>query len=336
MLTMEAVMKIRCAIIGVGRIGSLLEKDKLREKPASHAGAISDNNETILVAGSDPLGKNLLEFGTDWKISKDHLYSNPAEMIQAETPDILHIATDTNQHIPLLKLAVDMKVPIVVLEKPVANSLKEANEGLSLLKGSKTRVIINHERRFSLDYNRVKEVIEQKTYGKLLSIKTRLFMGKTRRLSKVLYHDGTHLFDILRYLTGGEIHIDTISGDPETTNGNLVVVGTSDQDCAIICEFGTGRDHLVFELDCSFEKGRIIAGNDEYREFQSATSPFYEKFRSLSENKTIQFKETGYFRNMMAHAVELFKNKNLTSRSCIEDGIAAVKIIDSITAGFGE
>ncbi|GHV88670.1 hypothetical protein AGMMS50267_10300 [Spirochaetia bacterium] len=35
--------KIPVAIIGLGRIASLLEDDRLREKPCTHAGAITAN-----------------------------------------------------------------------------------------------------------------------------------------------------------------------------------------------------------------------------------------------------------------------------------------------------
>ena len=37
--------KIRCCIAGLGRIGSILEDDRLREKPCTHAGAIKRNRE---------------------------------------------------------------------------------------------------------------------------------------------------------------------------------------------------------------------------------------------------------------------------------------------------
>ena len=44
---------VTAAIIGLGRIASLLEEDSLREKPCTHAGAISANENCILVAGCD-------------------------------------------------------------------------------------------------------------------------------------------------------------------------------------------------------------------------------------------------------------------------------------------
>ncbi len=340
---------LRCAIIGTGRIGSLLERDLRREKPATHAGAIADNPECLLAAGADIDRDRLKEFGEDWNLSPEHLYTEAESMLQSESIDILHICSETEGHIPLLRLAVQHRVPVVVLEKPISHTVEEALEGEKILAAGATRVVVNHERRFCLDYNHVKKVVEDLRYGQICSVRTRLFMGRRRGLKDVITHDGTHLFDILRYLfgelkllqTGGNINrdemdrheidpqdIDEESGGCETLS--LWLEG--ERVPAIEMEFGRGRDYLLFELDLSFERGRIVVGNGEYHEFESIDSPFYENFRSLSR-KDIEFQETGYFRHMMAHAVELAKNPLQESLSSFDDGLATLRVIESVTRG---
>jgi len=47
-------MKVyKIGLAGCGRIGTLLEKDKLREKPCTHAGGFNALSNTKIVAGCD-------------------------------------------------------------------------------------------------------------------------------------------------------------------------------------------------------------------------------------------------------------------------------------------
>ena len=58
--------KIGCAVVGLGRIGSLLEKDSLREKPCTHTGAIIHNPECLLLGGCDILKEPQECFKAQW------------------------------------------------------------------------------------------------------------------------------------------------------------------------------------------------------------------------------------------------------------------------------
>ena len=84
-------MPLRAVIIGTGRVGSRLEKDPLRQKPASHAGWYAAHPRTRLVAGADCDAEALGEFGRDWAISQDHLYSDYRVMLERERPDIVSV-----------------------------------------------------------------------------------------------------------------------------------------------------------------------------------------------------------------------------------------------------
>ena len=47
-------------------------------------------------------------------------YDDAATMLEAERPDLLHIATDPGQRVALMTLAADHGVPVVIVEKPIA------------------------------------------------------------------------------------------------------------------------------------------------------------------------------------------------------------------------
>ena len=356
--------KIRCAVIGTGRIGSSLETDSLREKPASHAGAIANNRETILVAGADGDIDQLSAFGKLWRLPRAALFTDAASMLDTVKPDIVHIAADTEAHVPLLLTCLENSVPVIVLEKPVASSLEEARSVLNAVekaeKAQTSRIVVNHERRFAADYRRVKELIGSRELGALRSVHCRLFMGMKKAPEKVLWHDGTHLVDILSFLVGPWV-VTATHGNVSESDGEFLIVGqtmtanaqnaggtkspsaflqgSADRPVLIGIEASSGRDHLVFELDLSFSAGRARVGNGTFEVWKSEESRFYENFRSLKLAEGKQGKpygKTGYFSGMMAHAVELFRDPEKPGLSTFQDGLAALELLDRIIRKKGK
>lgn len=329
--------KIKCCVVGLGRISWQLEDDRFREKPCTHVGAIRDNKECLLVAGCDDNLERRQLFQK--RFPKIAIYSELSEMLVTEKPTILHIATPPDSHVPLLKVALEHRIPVVVCEKPVSHDLSIAREFESYyathLQEAEsnhfraTKIIVNHERRFALDYLRAKQVIESQLYGKLCSIFAKLYMGKTRKISEILWDDGTHMIDIIRFLTGAPLTLCTAHGDPQTGGANFSMTAQSGE-VLVLGDFSGGHDHLVFQLELSFEKGKILIGNGVYDEYESGPSPYYEKMRSLIKTK-FHFKKTHYFSGMMNHAVSLAEDPNQSSRSSWEDGLADLLFIQQLS-----
>ncbi len=108
---------VRCAIVGLGRIGWMLESDRLREKPCTHAGAIIDNNDCLLVGGCDIDSLRCEAFSDTFGIS--HTYTQFAELLEKTSPDILHIATPTESHYAIMQASLSSDVKLFVCEKPL-------------------------------------------------------------------------------------------------------------------------------------------------------------------------------------------------------------------------
>ena len=157
--------KIRCSFIGLGRIASLLEADPLREKPATHAGAVNRNPYCVITGGCDTSPERRELFKARWSCP---VYADPAELLRAASPDILFIATHPDTHLEMTEIAVNHGVKVIVCEKPAADTLKKAQKIAFFHKQGKAKIIINHERRYSADYNEVKKHITEKTFGRLL------------------------------------------------------------------------------------------------------------------------------------------------------------------------
>ncbi|MCL2208730.1 MAG: Gfo/Idh/MocA family oxidoreductase [Treponema sp.] len=336
------MQKIKAVIAGLGRIASLLEEDSLREKPCTHAGAIAANSGCMLAAGCDIDGERRSLFSEKWNVP---VFQNAQEMLLSQKPDILVIATHPDSHYFYCRLASDMQVPVVLCEKPLADNLKDARKIAYLSRKGKTKIIVNHERRYSLDYIRVKKILEEEKYGSLASVRAVLYMGKTRRLIDQFWHDGTHLADTIMFLTGGILkhrrrwgaklssHNGTawLEGElypnslpPERKNAEKI------KPIPVILEIGSGRDHLVFEIEFSCEKGRLRIGNGVFEVFESVPSPYAEKFRSLKDTGEKFSGPTGYFANMLEDAVSCVRNSQLSPVSGAIDGLRVIEYLSSV------
>ncbi len=319
---------LSAALIGLGRIASLLEEDSKREKPASHAGALTAAGAKIL-AGCDTNPERCETFSKRWGVTS--LYTEAEELLAHHHPDILVVATYPDTHAALLKLAFRHRVPVVICEKPLTETLSEARHLERLAENSSCKVLVNHERRYARDYQRVKALIQGQTYGRLRSVNAKLFMGRGRTAGEVLVWDGTHLLDILRYLTGEEASEVRTLGEAERPGETLWALFSMGS-TQVVVEVATDRDHLVFELDLSFEKGRVRVGNGLYEEYSGGESPYYEKMRSLLPVSVDQEElyPTGYFLRMAEDACLAAREQHHQPLSTLSDGAAALELIETI------
>ena len=323
--------KIRCAVVGLGRIGSLLEQDTLREKPATHAGVIAQNPNCMLVGGCDIDIERQKLFSRTWNCK--NVYADVVTMIDETKPDILHIATPEKTHLDIVKKAVASGMKVIICEKPLAENKQDASTIAEFHSSGQATIVVNHERRYSKDYRMVKDHIIKRDFGNLLSLNAKLYMGKNRRVNDILLDDGTHLIDIIHFLLDTELEKSNVE-KYATKNQESLYIGANAGDIPVVIEVSSGRDHVVFELDLSFSEGRIRVGNGLYEEYESCPSPFYEGMRSLLKHDVPRPFPTGYFSNMMADTVECVRDKSREPVSSAIDGYKAIEFIDSVKDEF--
>jgi predicted dehydrogenase len=323
----KTMKKVRCAIVGLGRIGSMLEEDRLREKPASHAGAVTLNRACVLVGGCDINPERRRSFRQKWDCPA--VYTEVERLLQSGKPDILHIATPPGTHLEIVEKALGSSVRLIICEKPLADSSIDASRIAAYHTTGAMKIMTNHERRYSKDYLMVKRHIERRDFGSLLSINSRIYMGKNRPAFQMLLDDGTHLIDVIRYLTSSELHVVRVVRSQRACAETLLVTASA-ATIPVIMEIGSGRDHVVFELDMSFSSGRIRIGNGLYEEFNSGASVYYEGMNSLFKIDRERPKVTGYFAHMLEDAVRCARDFNAVPVSTAVDGYRAVEFIDVV------
>jgi len=327
--------KLKAAIIGLGRIASLLEDDALREKPCTHAGAIAANPNCELVAGCDLDEERRRLFAGKWQVP---VYADAGEMLEAHRPQILAIATHPDSHYRYCKTAADMDIPVVICEKPLADTVREARKIAKLSNKAlpRTVIITNHERRYSEDYIRAKAILGGGELGQLLSVRAVLYMGRKKRLLDVFWHDGTHLVDAVMFLTDSALRHRRHWGAKLTADaGTAWLEGELQGEAGavpVLMEVGAGRDHLVFEMEFSYEKGRLRIGNGVFEVWESAPSPYAEQFRSLRCTDQGFAGPTGYFANMVKDAVACARDPKRLPVSGAADGLRVIEYLNSVKA----
>ena len=331
-------MKIyRVGIIGCGRIGSLLEEDALRGKPCTHAGGFNTLPNARIVAGCDIDLPRLKRFGKQWDVG--NLYSDYREMLHEEGLDIVCIATWTHLHSPMVLYSVKAGVKGIFCEKPIATNMKNAREMVRNCERKKIPLVINHERRWNSYYRKAADIIRSGKIGEIRTIIGNALSCKPEKLpvnrygGGALFHDGTHLTDLL-LLFGGPV--DWVSGHENRPHGRKFIeetayamLGFKNGTCGFI-EGGGARKYFNFELDIQGSEGRLLIGNDGKELYLTKKS---KRFTGFHELEYVPFPAPSRYESpFKAGARDMIRciQKGKKSLSTGRDGLKALEVIDSI------
>jgi scyllo-inositol 2-dehydrogenase (NAD+) len=148
---------VRGAVIGCGRMGTQVRRPGVFPAgwlPMSHAEALEAAG-IELVALCDVDAGRLEIAGRTHFVSG--LYRDYREMLEAVRPDVVTIATRTPQKAEIVRAC--RNVPHVYVEKPLANSLKDAREMLTRPLG------YGVNRRYHAAYRRARDIMQSGVIG---------------------------------------------------------------------------------------------------------------------------------------------------------------------------
>ncbi len=191
-------MPIRCAVLGLGRLGHHHAKNL-----ATHQVSGAE-----LVSVVDPMEGRAEQVAREFGIRK--WTQNPDDVFQDPDIDAVIIVTPTSTHADMIKRAAINGKPIFV-EKPLTQNIEEADEIIQTIKDYNVICQVGFMRRFDPAYAEAKRRIEAGDIGKPI-----YFKGITRDAgappAEFIKHSGRmfldvsiHDYDIARYLMGAEI-----------------------------------------------------------------------------------------------------------------------------------
>lgn len=190
---MSVAAPFRIGVVGVGRIGAL------------HAETLSGlDGVSLFLADADPLRLAAVAGALGAPA-----VASPEELLN-DGIDAVVIATSTNGHVPLLRLAASAGVS-AFCEKPVALELAALAEVSDEVAAAGITVQIGFQRRFDPGYRAARDAVVSRELGNLLLVRAATHDPAPPAESYIATSGGIfrdlsiHDFDAIRYVTGEEI-----------------------------------------------------------------------------------------------------------------------------------
>lgn len=129
--------------------------------------------------------------------SADHIYRDYASLLESEDADILSVVTNGPTHAGITIAASEAGIPNILCEKPMALSLASADAVIGTCRKNRTRLAVNHIRRWSANYARIRKMLAEGVIGDVRHLY--FSCGSTG-----LGNFAIHFFDTARFLVGSE------------------------------------------------------------------------------------------------------------------------------------
>ena len=159
--------KLGVAIVGAGRVGSL-RASLAANNPAVHYLALSDVDPTRAKALADKVGADLAS-------ADNH------EVISRPEVNAVFVATPEHDHAEAVLDALEQKKPVLV-EKPIALTLKDADRMLAAAARTGTELRVGYSMRFKRQYLLAKEQIVHNRLGRILGGTARTYNSRAQTL----------------------------------------------------------------------------------------------------------------------------------------------------------
>lgn len=198
---------MKYALIGCGRIAT------------NHIKAVL-NNHLEFAAVCDVVPQQMENLLAKHELNQDesiHRYTDYKEMIEKEQPQLVGIATESGVHAEIALFCIDHGVNVII-EKPMAMSMKDANEIIRRSEEKGVKVSACHQNRFNVAVQQMRKALEAGRFGKLShgSIHVRWnrnrdyydqakWRGTWAQDGGALMNQCIHGIDLLRWMMGEEV-----------------------------------------------------------------------------------------------------------------------------------
>ena len=196
---------MKYALIGCGRISP------------NHIVAAQKNNLEIVALCDIERGmieEKIAKFDLNEGIGK---YTDYREMLEKEKPELVAIATESGKHAIIALDCIDAGCNIII-EKPMALSLQDADKIIKKAKEKNIKVCACHQNRFNKSIQKIREALDKKRFGKLFYGTAHIrwnrgyeyysrakWRGTWEQDGGALMNQCIHNMDLLRWMMGDDI-----------------------------------------------------------------------------------------------------------------------------------
>lgn len=198
---------MKYALIGCGRIAP------------NHIAAALDNNLEI-IALCDIIPENIDKLMSPLSETQKQCvkkFTDYKQMLKEQVPELVAIATESGKHAQIALDCIESGSNVII-EKPIALSLKDADSIIVAAKARGVKVCACHQNRFNKSVQKIREALEGGRFGKLLHGTAHIrwnrgqdyytqgpWRGTWEQDGGALMNQCIHNIDLLRWMMGGEI-----------------------------------------------------------------------------------------------------------------------------------
>lgn len=340
-------MTYKAGIIGTGGIAGMgilgmHDEDEIGEKKvrASHAGGYRETNGIELVAVADVDEAALDQFGSSWDIPTNRRYVGHKAMLETEELDVVSVCTPTVFHYDhVLDVAQSAADPdIIWCEKPIATSVRDANEMIQICEENDIELIVNHSFRFTDKLQQLKRLIHQEdllgeVYSVTAQYRMELMRNSTHVLDTLVYLLGSRGKRVTGYINGENEAIDSlnVSQTIHDAGGGGYLVMEDGSFVTVDCTIPRKASSMTYQFIGS--KGKLYLNNDdgEWRYWKLEDGEHVEKpLDGINEPWTWDTDYRQSFPNAAAHVVDVLEGA-ADNRS---PGTAATRSLEVIIAFY--
>ncbi len=198
---------MKYALIGCGRISTNHIK-----------AAINNNIEIVAICDIVPENmKNILEKHELQNNKSIKRYSDYKKMIADNDIDLISIATESGLHAEIAIYCIKNGINVII-EKPIAMSIKDADEIIRLSEEYNVKVAACHQNRFNIAVQKMRKALEEGRFGKISHGSIHVRWNRNRDYYEQAKWRGTwkddggalmnqciHGIDLLRWMLGDDI-----------------------------------------------------------------------------------------------------------------------------------
>lgn len=198
---------MKYALIGCGRIST------------NHIKA-AVNNELEIVAVCDVVADHMEQLLTKHNLENDKSikrYTDYSKMIEENDLDLISIATESGLHAEIALYCIGKGINVII-EKPMAMSMEDADRIISLSEEKGVKVAACHQNRFNIAVQKMRKALEDGRFGRIShgSIHVRWnrnkeyyeqapWRGTWKQDGGALMNQCIHGIDLLRWMMGDEV-----------------------------------------------------------------------------------------------------------------------------------
>jgi predicted dehydrogenase len=286
---------LKAAVIGLGRIGFEFGLEKGRVQPASHFHCYMENSliDEIAVADIDPVKRGALSPEPSKHTTTWQDYNTMMAEVQ---PDIVSICTPTSTHKEVACAVATYHPKTIILEKPLAQSLNEADAILEECRKNDVSLNVNYGRRWSEPYRHI-------------AASSAEIVTMVGHHPGPLMRTGTHMIDLFNMMMCYDCHHGKEAYEDDVTVqafGRPVLAeymkGTDDYNVSGVIQYGDDASAILvanlidpklvlFELDVTCKTQRyVVAKNGSY--FATYAMTDSHRYKDLKEYEHLS---TQYF-----------------------------------------